>query len=108
MKIILNRIIILYKNYKMNFKDIEPYLINDLLIKYKYTNFCYPIKSFTTNKEYCIQFTFNTDLEKVEYKCNCGVQFNNKLRKKCKHIKHVILEIYEQLIKKERYDINEN
>jgi hypothetical protein len=93
----------------MNIKNnIEEYFINNLLIKYGYTDFCYPIKSFTSNKEYSIKILYNIDLEKIEYKCNCGVQFNNRLRTHCKHIKHVMLTLYEELIKKERTEINEN
>jgi hypothetical protein len=86
--------------------DFEEYLINNLLIKYGYTNFCVPVKSSTTNKEYSVQVLYIKDLDNIKYQCNCGVQFNGKLRNKCKHIKHVMLTAYEALRNIEREELN--
>ena len=86
--------------------DFEEYLINILLIKYGYTDFCIPVKSYTTNKEYTVKALYRKDIDKMQYKCNCGVQFNGQLRSKCKHIKHVMLTAYEALRNIERTQLN--
>lgn len=44
------------------------------------------VDSSNLKEKYEVSATYNTNTKKIEFECNCGIQFGQEMRKKCKHI----------------------
>ena len=56
-----------------------------------------PIKSFTSDDQYCVTIKKNILEDEIYYECNCGVKYGIVKRNKCKHIAYIIVNLNQSI-----------